>query len=151
MKTDTLTQPKKNIVGSIESCHLPDLHIFDLHTRIDTGAATSSLHVDNIEKFKKEGKPWLRFDIHPDAYHVNEVQTCEAILYDLRSIKSSNGTAQLRYVIKTTLQLGEQQWSILVTLTNRADMKFLMLLGREAMGDRLLVDPSQTFLLGTPD
>lgn len=138
---------EKYIVGSIESCHLPDLMIFDLHARIDTGATTSSLHVDNPIKFKKEGKPWLRFDIHPDVYNVDEVQTCEALLYDLRSIKSSNGNSQLRYVIKTTLQLGEHKWTIALTLTSRADMKFPMLLGREGMGSKLLVDPSQTFLL----
>lgn len=137
----------KEIVGCIESCNLPDLNIADLQVRIDTGAATSSLHVDNLEKFKKAGKSWLRFDIHPDVHNVDTVQTCEAPLCDVRSVKSSNGTAQSRYVIKTTLQLGPRQWPILLTLTNRADMTFLMLLGREGMGDKLLVDPSKTFLL----
>lgn len=137
----------KLIVGSVECCDLPDLGIENLDVRVDTGAKTSSLHVDNIEKFVKQGQRWLRFDIHPDAYAIDKVSHCEAPLHDLRRIRSSNGQAEQRYVIKTQLRLGGEQWLIELTLTNRVDMSYLMLLGREGMGDKLLVDPSRTFLL----
>lgn len=137
----------KMLIGSIEVCDLPDIGIKDLQVRVDTGAKTSSLHVDHLEKFTKNGKPWVRFDIHPDVYDIEKVTGCESALHDVRSIKSSNGVSEERYVIKTLIGFGEQSWPIEITLTNRADMSYLMLLGRQGMGDRVLVDPSKTFLL----
>jgi len=141
----------KLIIGSIEVCHLPDIGIENLQVKIDTGAQTSSLHVDNLENFKKSGKPWLRFDIHPDLYEIDTIICCEAPLHDVRSIKSSNGQSEERFVIKTTLKLGGQSWPIEITLTNRADMSYMMLLGREGMGSRVLVDPSQRYALTGED
>ncbi|MDO6421165.1 ATP-dependent zinc protease family protein [Saccharophagus degradans] len=135
------------IIGSIETCDLPDLGIFDLQIRVDTGAKTSSLHVDNIRRFKENGRPHVRFDIHPDIYNVESVIEATAPLKDIRQIKSSNGESQERYVIKTTLVLGDQSWPIELTLTNRSDMTYLMLFGRQGMGDKVLVDPSETFLV----
>jgi len=137
----------KMIIGSIEACGLPDIGINDLQVRVDTGAKTSSLHVDHLERFTRNGKPWVRFDIHPDVYDIEKVIGCESALYDVRSIKSSNGVSEERYVIKTLISLGDQSWLIDITLTNRSDMSYLMLLGRQGMGDRVLVDPSETFLL----
>ena len=136
----------KMVIGSIEVCDLPDIGISDLQIRIDTGAKTSSLHVDNLEKFTKTGKPWVRFDIHPDVYDIEKVTSCESALHDVRSVKSSNGVSEERYVIKTKIRLGDQSWPIEITLTNRSDMSYLMLLGRQGMGERVLVDPSKTFL-----
>lgn len=138
---------EKMIIGSIEACDLPDIGITDLQIRVDTGAKTSSLHVDNLEKFSKEGKPWVRFDIHPDVYDIEKVTRCESALHDVRSVKSSNGVSEERYVIKTLIRLGDQSWPIDITLTNRSDMSYLMLFGRQGMGKRILVDPSKTFLL----
>jgi hypothetical protein len=137
----------KMIIGSIESCDLPDLGIFDLQARIDTGAKTSSLHVDNMSRYKKSGKLWIKFDIHPNIYKVEDIVECNAPLQDIRRIKSSNGTTEERYVIKTTMNLGSESWPIEITLTDRSDMSYLMLFGREGMGDKVLVDPSATYLL----
>ena len=141
----------KLLVGCIESCDLPELDINDLHIRVDTGAKTSSLHVDNISRKKIGGKVWVKFDLHPEIHNVSSVQSCKALLRDVRTVKSSNGGLEERYVIRTPIRLGESQWSIDITLTNRADMSYLMLLGREAMGERLLVDPSASFLLAQED
>lgn len=137
----------KLIIGSLETCSLPDIGIDDLQVRVDTGAKTSSLHVDNLKKIHHRGTTWVEFDIHPDVHNVDQVIRCQAALHDVRSIKSSNGLSEERYVIKTRLQIGEHGWPIEITLTNRADMSNLMLLGRQGMGKRLLVDPSKTFLL----
>lgn len=145
-----MTIKAKIVIGAIEVCNLPELSITDLHTRVDTGAKTSSLHVDNIQRLKKDGRTWVVFDIHPDIYNVDTVVPCEAPLFDVRRIKSSNGKSEERYVIKTLLDLGGQQWPIEITLTDRSDMSYLMLLGREGMGDRVLVDPSQNFMLPGP-
>lgn len=136
----------KEIIGSLESIALPELGIKELQVRVDTGAQTSSLHVDHIEKYQQDGKPYVRFDIHPDIYNVEQVINCTAALCDIRKIKSSNGDAEQRYVIRTPVTLGDQTWPINITLTNRSDMNYLMLFGREAIGDKFLVDPSKTFL-----
>jgi hypothetical protein len=139
----------KILVGNLESCGLPDIGVNDLQIRVDTGAQTSSLHADNISQYQKAGKPWVKFDIHPDFYNVNHVIHCESPLHDLRTIKSSNGTSQERYVIKTLIQLGQESWPIEITLTDRSDMSNLMLFGREGMGERIIVDPSKSFLVSS--
>lgn len=146
-----MTMNNKMIIGNIENFDLPDLGIFDLQVRIDTGAKTSSLHVDSLFRFKKGGKPWVKFEIHPNIHNVTEVVECNAPIQDIRRIKSSNGTTEERYVIKTTVSLGEKSWLIEITLTDRSDMSYLMLFGREGMGDKVLVDPSGTFLLADLD
>lgn len=137
----------KMVIGNLENCNLPDLGIFDLQVRIDTGAKTSSLHVDNLSRYKKAGKPWVRFIIHSSIHNVEDIVECTSPLHDVRRIKSSNGSSEERYVIKTTVHLGNKSWPIEITLTDRSDMSYLMLLGREAMKDKVLVDPSATFLL----
>lgn len=141
MNSDT-----KTIIGRLESIELPDLAITDLQVRVDTGAKTSSLHVDNIVRLMKKGKPYVTFDIHPDIHNVSHLVSCTAPLSDIRKVKSSNGEAEQRYVIKTPITLGDKTWAIEITLTDRSDMNYLMLLGREALGDQFLVDPSLVFL-----
>ena len=136
----------KKIIGRLESIALPELGIEELEVRVDTGAKTSSLHVDNIVKYMHKGKPSVKFDIHPDIHNVARLVSCKALISDIRKIKSSNGEAEQRYVIKTPVTLGAETWQIEITLTDRADMNYLMLFGREAIGNKLLVDASQVFL-----
>tara|TARA_R110000744_G_scaffold304543_3_gene413059 strand:- start:15531 stop:15962 length:432 start_codon:yes stop_codon:yes gene_type:complete len=141
-----MTKEQKAIIGRLETIALPELAIADIQVRVDTGAKTSSLHVDNIVKFKKNGKIMVRFDLHPDVYNVDEIVSCEAPMHDIRRVKSSNGTSEQRYVISTPVQLGETLWPIEITLTDRSDMSYLMLFGREAIGTKFLVDPSKVFV-----
>jgi hypothetical protein len=137
---------EKKIIGRLESIALPELGIEDMQVRVDTGAKTSSLHVDNIVKYIENGQPWVKFDIHPDIHNVEKLIACKALISDIRKIKSSNGNAEQRYVIETPMTLGKETWPIEISLTDRADMNYLMLFGREAIGKRLLVDPSKVFL-----
>ena len=136
----------KQIIGRLESITLPELGIDGLEVRVDTGAKTSSLHVDNIKKSIANGIHQVTFDIHPDAHNVDRIVTCTAPISDMRKVKSSNGTSEQRYVIETTIVRGGESWAIEITLTDRSDMSYLMLFGREAIGTRFLVDPSKVFL-----
>ena len=68
----------KTIIGNLEICDLPEFGISDMEIRIDTGAKTSSLHVDNIVRLKKQGKPWVKFNLHPDVHNVDSVVECSA-------------------------------------------------------------------------
>jgi hypothetical protein len=141
-----MSKTNKTIIGRLESIALPALAIDDLQVRVDTGAKTSSLHVDNITKSVINGVHSVTFDIHPDVHNVDTMVQCTAPISDMRKVKSSNGTTEQRYVINTPVVLGKEEWSIEITLTNRADMNYLMLFGREAIGNKFLVDPSEVFL-----
>ena len=140
----------KIILGSEEWCSFPELGIPTIKARVDSGAKTSALHAINIAPFKKEGHNWVKFDINPIQNNVKTVIHCEAPLVDKRIVKSSSGFREERYVIQTNLEIGNSNWIIEMTLTNRDSMGFRMLLGREAMSGRVLVDPEQQYLLGQP-
>ncbi|TMM42524.1 ATP-dependent zinc protease family protein [Colwellia ponticola] len=141
-----MSKPDKLIIGRLESIALPALAISELQVRVDTGAKTSSLHVDNIKKSIIKGVHSVTFDIHPDVHNVDTKIKCTAPISDIRKVKSSNGTTEQRYVIETPVVLGQEEWSIEITLTDRSDMSYLMLFGREAIGKKFLVDPSKVFL-----
>ena len=138
----------KIILGSEEWCTLPELGIPSIKARVDSGAKTSALHAKNIAPFIKDDQNWVRFDVNPIQNNVKTVVHCEAPLVDKRIVKSSSGFREQRYVIQTSLEIGDSKWVIEMTLTNRDSMGFRMLLGREAMSGRVLVDPEQQYLLG---
>ena len=140
----------KPVVGSLELCDLPELSITDLNIRVDTGATTSSLHVDNIEEFEKNNALWVSFDIHPDIHDVNEIVRREAKVAAMRKVKSSTATKERRYLIETPIQMAEMTWDIQITLTDRSEMTYLMLLGREAMAGKFVVDPEFEYLIKKP-
>lgn len=138
---------EKLLAGALECCDLPELDLFHLQMRVDTGAATSSLHVDNIKEFEKDGQRWVNFDIHPDVHNVDTVINKTLMLKGKVTVKSSTATEEHRFVITTTIRLGGRDWPIKLTLTDRSTMNNLMLLGRQAMKKHILVDPSRDFLL----
>ncbi|MEO0038926.1 MAG: hypothetical protein RIQ59_2137 [Bacteroidota bacterium] len=138
----------KIILGSEEWCSFPELGIPAIKARVDSGAKTSALHAINIIPFTKEGVNWVKFDINPIQNNLKTVIHCEALLIDKRIVKSSSGYREQRFVIQTKITIGSDSWPIEMTLTNRDSMGFRMLLGREAMSGRILVDPEQKYLLG---
>ena len=140
----------KVILGSEEWCSFPELGIPTIKARVDSGAKTSALHAINIAPFIKNESHWVKFDINPIQNNLKTIIHCEAPLVDKRIVKSSSGFREQRYVIQTNLQIGDSKWPIEMTLTNRDSMGFRMLLGREAMSGRVLVDPEQKYLLGQP-
>lgn len=145
------TVKDKKTVGVVERCNLPALAIKGLHVRVDTGAATSSLHVDNIEEVERDGELWIQFDIHPDIHNVKNVVRREAKVEARKRVKSSTATRERRYVITTSIIMEDMQWDIKLTLTDRSEMTYLMLLGREAMEGRFVVDPEYEYLLTSND
>ncbi len=138
----------KLIVGSEEWCSLPEIGLPMIKARVDSGAKTSALHAFNIRTFMRSGDQWVSFEIHPIQRDDRTVVRCEARVVDRRTIKSSSGETESRFVIKTTIQFYNGSWDIELTLTNRDSMGYRMLLGREAMAGRMLVDPSLSFCLG---
>lgn len=136
------------VAGSEEWVSLPELKIPLIKVRVDSGAKTSAIHAVNIFPFQRNGESWVSFDIHPLQYDGKQVVHCEAQVVDRRIIKSSSGNRESRYVIRTPLKIGEEVWDIEITLANRDSMGYRMLLGREAMRGKILVDPDSSFLFG---
>lgn len=134
------------LIGWRENLILPDLGIKSIKAKIDTGARTSALHAVDCHEFIHEGKTMIRFGIHPLQRNNKETVLAVAELMEYRKITNSGGHAQTRPVILTTVHLGEHQWQVELTLTNRDVMGFRMLLGRQAVKNRFAVDPGKSFL-----
>jgi len=136
------------LVGWNEWCALPELQLPAIKAKIDTGAKTSALHADCIEPFKQQEQDMLRFLVYPLQNNTRVSIPCVAPIVDERWVMSSNGHKEHRYVISTLIQIQALSWSIELTLSNRDPLKFRMLLGREAMNQRLVVDPSHRLWQG---
>ena len=136
------------VIGWREWVSLPKLGLKAIKAKIDTGARTSSLHAYDVEEFKRGGKPMVRFRVHPEQRDSRRVVQCEAPLVDHRKVRPSSGHAELRPVILTAVVLMDQTWELELTLTRRDEMGFRMLLGRQALRRRFVVDPGASFLNG---
>jgi hypothetical protein len=145
-KTVATTQQQLPVIGWRESIALPELGIPEVKVKIDTGARTSALHAFDIETFHNDGKIIVRFKVHPYQRDNHRTVFAEAELIDQREVRNSGGYAQWRPVIQTTVELGEFSFPIELTLTNRDNMGFRMLLGRQAVRSRFLVDAGSSFL-----
>ena len=137
-------------IGWREWVRLPELGIDAIKVKIDTGARSSALHAFDIHTFTKAGKEWVRFKVHPYQRDTIRTAIAEAEVLDERHVRNSGGHAELRISILTCVELPDKQWAIELTLTNRDVMGFRMLLGRQAVRHRFLVDPGQSYLLGPP-
>jgi len=137
---------KKRTVGWREWVRLPDLGIKRIKAKIDTGARTSALHAFKVTPFSKDGASYVRFAVHPmQRKRLPEVM-CVALVIDHRHVTDSGGRREFRYVIRTTLKLGKRRWPVELTLTNRDQMGFRMLIGRQALRRRYRVDPGRSFV-----
>ncbi len=137
------------IVGWREWVALPELGIPLIKAKVDTGARTSSLHARDVSIFSRKKQRWVRFTVYPTQRSTRTAVVCAAPLVDERWVRSSNGRAQLRPVIVAELDLGGESWDIELTLTDRDVMGFRLLLGRQAVRGRAIVDPGRSFLTRT--
>lgn len=127
---------------------LPDLGAAAVKAKVDTGARSSSLHAYDVEILDRGDGARVRFTIHPRQRSVDDGVVAVAELIDQRWVRSSSGHRELRPVVRTTISLAGRSWEIELTLTNRDEMGFRMLLGREAVRDRFVVDPGRSFVAG---
>ena len=137
---------RKTVIGWREWVQLPDLGVFEMKAKVDTGADNSSLHAFNLERFERDGTEYLRFEIHPKQRSRKPTIQCEAPLAMEKKVKNPGGRTELRPVIRTRLIVAGVELEALVNLTSRDEMGFRMLLGRRAMRNKFVIDPGRSYV-----
>lgn len=127
---------------------LPEIGVDWIKAKIDTGARTSSLHAFDVVEFSRDGEDWVRFAVHPWQETREDAVVHECRVHDRRAVRSSSGHAEERVVVILRIRLAGREITGEVTLTNRDEMGFRMLIGREALKRGYLVDPAKSFLGG---
>ena len=136
------------VIGWREWLAVPTLGVGPIKAKIDTGARTSTLHAFRVRPFTDGGAHHVAFVIHPSQHSARPAIDCIAPVHDERIVTSSSGHRQMRFVILVEIELGGVRWPIELTLANRDAMGFRMLLGRQALRNRFLVDPDRSFIAG---
>ena len=142
----TPADKNKFALGWEEWISLPELGLPAIKAKVDTGAATSALHAVAIEPFGSEKNPQVRFMMHPDPEDATVEVICSAKVVGRRSVISSNGVSESRFVIETPLKIGDHVETVRITLTNRETMGYRMLIGRSSISEDMSVVPSMSFL-----
>ncbi|WP_419677871.1 ATP-dependent zinc protease [Aliarcobacter lanthieri] len=128
------------IIGRKELVDILDLDLFGLDAKIDTGAYSNSLHCDDISIYNDGFVHFKLLDkIHP-SYHGRKIKLP---IYKQKMVKSSNGASELRVFIQVSILFYGKRYKTVISLTNRKDMKYPMLIGRKFLVNRFLVDVSK--------
>lgn len=136
------------VLGWEEWAAFAGLGIPAIKAKVDTGARTSALHAVSIEPFGPEKRPQVRFVMHPIPDQPEVEVICAAPAVDRREVTSSNGETELRWVIEAMVRIGDREWPIELTLTNRETMNYRMLLGRTAIQHGMVVSPTASCAQG---
>ena len=142
------TSHSNTLTGWREWVSLPDAGVDWIKAKIDTGARTSSLHAFQVTEFEREGEAWVRFRVNPWQNTNADATIVECPVHDRRDVRSSSGHLQQRLVVLLAIRLVDQLIVSEVTLSNRDEMGFRMLIGREALRRGFIIDPARSFLGG---
>ena len=130
-------------IGRVERIDLPNWQMEGIEAKIDTGAYSSSVHCHHIKEINKDGSPYVQFNLldpeHPDF---ND-KLFELPVHDKREVKSSNGIGSTRIFIKTIIVLFGNEYQIELSLADRSEMRFPILIGRKFLKNRFVVDVAQ--------
>ena len=133
-------------VGWREWVRMPSANLPWVKAKIDTGARSSAVHAFDLERFEREGEPWVRFSIHPWQATDEDAVVLERPVVDERLVRSSSGHSEERLVVELEVVLARRRLTTEVTLSRRDEMGFRMLIGRETLRHGFLVDPAESYL-----
>lgn len=134
------------VIGRSDKIDLPELELYDIEAKIDSGAFTSTIHCHNIREVKRKTETAIAFNLlDPSHPEYNEK---EFILknYTKKTVKSSTGHTEDRYIIQTTVQLFNKNYPIELSLSDRKDMKFPILIGRKLLINHFVIDVAKNNL-----
>lgn len=140
-------KPTRSIIGAAELVDLPEWGITNLRAKVDTGARSSALHVENVREVAP-GK--VTFDVRLHRKKHDRRVTVHATIVRRSRVKPSSGHSQLRLFVATTLRLGPVERRVELSLVSRERMIYRMLIGRTALGHSFLVDPARRYILKQP-
>ena len=145
----TTKQPTVALFGWMEQICLPELGLDQVKAKLDTGARTSAIHAENIELFDRDGVEWVRFQTLPDWDNPKVgFRTVEAPVVHVREIKNTSGIPEERLVVRTQARFGKRKWMIDISLADRTNMTFPMIIGRAALKNHAVaVHTRKTFLV----
>lgn len=136
------------VLGWREWAQLPQLGVRGIKVKLDTGARTSALHAFRLQDFTRDGVEMVRFEVHPLQRSSAASVAVESEVVDRRRVRNSGGVSEMRPVISTIIRIGDAEWPIEITLTQRDAMGFRMLLGRQALRGRAVVDSGSSWRAG---
>lgn len=134
------------IIGRLESIDFPEWDLFGIDAKIDTGAYTSSLHCHHIQSYEDGGKEFVKFNLLDPSHETYNDKLFKLPIHRKKVVKSSNGETEERYVIKAKLKLFDKLLQAELSLTDRSEMRYPVLLGRKLLNGRFLVDVSRKYL-----
>lgn len=135
----------KSIIGRIEVVDLPELGMYNIMAKTDTGAETSVLHCEDFQVFEKNGHRFITCHIRPHLEE-DELITLTFPVHRERTVKSSFGHTETRYIFITKIRIFDQLYNIKLSLRDRSSMSYPMLIGRNFISGKFLVDVSQKYM-----
>lgn len=143
-----MAQKKKSLqtIGRLEYVDFPEWNLFDIEAKVDTGAYTSSLHCHHIKAFEKNDRKFVKFNLLDPSHETYNDKLFQLPVHRTKMVKSSNGSTEERFIIKTEMKLFDQLIKVQLSLTDRSEMRYPVLLGRKLINGRFVVDVSQKYL-----
>jgi hypothetical protein len=133
----------KTTIGRVDKADFPELSLIEIDVKIDSGAYTSSIHCSNIEETTEDNENYIKFkllDPEHSFYNNKEFSTKN---YTSKLVKSSNGISEKRFLIETEIFIFNESIPIHLTLSERKDMKFPVLLGRKFLNKKFIIDTAK--------
>ncbi|NGP89057.1 ATP-dependent zinc protease family protein [Fodinibius halophilus] len=134
------------IIGRLERVHFPEWNLTNINAKVDTGAYTSSLHCHHIQPFDRDGERYVKFNLLDPSHDTYIDDKFELPICRTKTVKSSNGSTEERYVVETRVELFGETIKAKFSLTDRSEMRYPVLLGRKLLNGRFLVDVSQKYI-----
>lgn len=132
----------KIIIGRKDKADFPELGLFDIDIKIDTGAYTSSIHCHNIKEIEEEGERYIEFQLLDPSHKDYNNKKFKVKNFKEKKIRSSNGKGEKRYIIKTKIHIFKKKYTIELSLSERSEMRFPVLIGRKLLNKKFIVDTS---------
>ena len=133
----------KIVIGRIDKADFPELSLSEIDLKIDSGAYTSSIHCANIEEINVDGENLIKFTLLDPEHSLYNNKEFKTKKYTSKAVKSSNGISETRFLIKTEIFIFNTLFPIHLTLTERKDMKFPILLGRKFLNNKFIIDTAK--------
>ena len=132
----------KSIIGRFEPTTFPQHLLSDVPAKIDTGASISSIHAVDVREEKRNNKTVLRFTLLGSHASYDYCRDIEIEKYSKKTIENSFGHSEKRYMVTLKVKVANKVFNAKFTLADRSKKAFPILLGREMLSRRFIVDTS---------